>query len=203
MPETWKVDVKGLVFRSGLKAFRELYGDAAHERLLELAATQLPHLASAIKHNLVVAGGWYPCEDYATLLEIGRQACPTVGTLHRDVSFHATTADVGGVLRFVLSLCGPSLMLSNHTRIMSAFVRGDFAVASRFRSERHIEVELTNVARTRAGWQDQLGGIEALLAATGRKDVRVRISSGGKEGDRSCIFSVFFRQEDDSNAESA
>lgn len=199
-----RVELKGMCFRSWFRALEEMLGPEALEHVLSELDTLAPESAHLARSGLYLSGAWYPIADYEIILEAARRALPQVAHLHHDVSYKSVEDDLKGIYAFLIGLCGAHLVLRNQHRVVSTFVRGAYKFEVTQPSPGRYDVSMGNIFRTRLGWVDFCAGIEAFVAATGRKDVRMRVTHGGRDGDTECALAVYFSNAElDSGAASA
>jgi hypothetical protein len=99
------------------------------------------------------------------------------------MGYEMTKRDLSGLYRTFVRIATPRYVLSIASRIFSTYFRPGIMQVLENR-DGFTSVELTNCAGFDSNvWRDVLGGCEATLIVAGAKTCRIRIMSGGGDGD--------------------
>jgi len=179
--------VKGLAFRTTARVFEQLRGV---ERQQQVFALLPPALRDDLMFGRLVAGGWYPIMDYRHLLAAIVQV--EGPGLIKEIGAATIHADLKLVHKVVLRMLNPSTIVSLGPSLFKRYYD-----TSTLRTEKPSR----NNARTRYEgcdgfdrnmWQETLGTTQEMLTLAGAKHVRVRISSGGGDGDSHCVTDIYW-----------
>jgi hypothetical protein len=171
---------KGTGFKSCLNALRKLRGAAT----VESTMAQLPtEIADAIRYQRIVASGWYPVE-WLRALHAGAQAATKEGaSLARAIGAEAMRIDLSGIYRVLLIVVSPQAIVSKSARAFKLFyTHGEMNVLEATRGRAHAEWKGCKGFDANV-WNDTLGSCEAALELCGAKNLRIRLVSGGRDGD--------------------
>lgn len=147
----------------------------------------------ALRAGSIVSSGWYPAEWYVELHAAIHRSLKVGPEFSRALSKQATKADINSVYRFVLRFISPSTLLAQMPRVWGLYVQGATIELADRRDNAVRFLMLGLHGYSRAAWEDLAGGAEAVLECAGARDVRARITSGGKDGDVNAEIEVFWQ----------
>jgi hypothetical protein len=175
--------VKGVAFRSVELCFAERYGQSARDRAIEHMP---PELAEKFRLRLILAATWYPIEDYKACFRAFRAAMGAGAELSREIGRLSARHDMAQVHKQLFAkLISPGALLSLSQRFFNNYYdTGSFEIVDSQRG--FVRARASGCA----GWDENMwselaGASEALLEVAGAKHVRLRIVSGGRDGDES------------------
>jgi hypothetical protein len=176
-------EMKGLSLRNYPIVLADVRGDDVAQRMFAGISVGL---RDALQTGKILANCWYPVEWKRELHRAGREATGEP-FLARVMGREMTRRDVNGVYRAFLRVMSPASVLAGCSRIFSTYLRpGVMRLVER--EDTHAKVSFDGCVGFDANmWHDVLGGCEATLEATGAKFVRLRIESGGRDGDDGCV----------------
>jgi hypothetical protein len=184
--------VKGVSFRTVYTVFGELRGQEALERALGLMK---PELSEAYRKNTILAASWYPISWYRDALSSYRRSVHEGLELMRAIGYRSLMLDMASVYKqFVVRFLSPQLLLGFSGRLFNTYYdTGKFEV---------IESQKGSVSVRCSGcigwdqnmWTEITGGSVALLELSRAKDVRLRVLSGGKDGDTTLEMVAYWSQ---------
>lgn len=173
--------VKGTAFRCADRAFLELRGEAA----LAKARVLMPQdLADAFRNNLMLASAWYPIASYKAFLASFRQAAGAGPDLIRQIGARSMQIDMDSVYkRLFAQMVSPQTMLSMASRVFNTYYEiGTFEVLEGRTG--FVRVQLTGCEGFDANmFTEFVGASSAMLEISGAREVRLRVISGGHDGD--------------------
>lgn len=184
-----ELEVKGNTFMSVLTAAENLHGAAFRDAVI----ARLPaESGDALRFGSVISAGWYPVRWYRELHAaiIDEANDPNVP---REIGRASIRVEMTGVHRLILRVISIETMQSQAARFFGSYFRPG-----------NVSVERVNpsTSRTsfgpcrgfdRAVWLEQLGCMEELLVQAGQTAGRVRIVSGGGDGDDEAVFESTWR----------
>jgi hypothetical protein len=174
--------MKGVSLRNYPSVLTSLRGSHVTERMMSLVPEEL---REGLRSGGITATAWYPV---SWKRELHRAGALATGEAHlaRTMGREMTLRDLNGIYRAFMRLVSPPTVLQAGARIFSTYLRpGKYQVAEV--REGFVRVEFTQCYGFDPNmWLDVLGGCEAVLEAAGAQSVRLRIESGGREGDSSC-----------------
>jgi hypothetical protein len=184
--------VKGVSFRTVNTVFAELRGKEALERA---HALMRPELSEAYRKNTMLAASWYPISWYRDALSACRRAVHEGPELMRAIGYRSMMLDMGSTYKqLVARFLSPQLLLSFSGKLFNTYYdTGKFEV---------IEVQKGSVtvrASDCHGWDHNMwteiaGSSVALLELSRAKEVRLRVLSGGKDGDTELQMVAYWSQ---------
>jgi hypothetical protein len=180
-----ELQVKGLAFRSTLAGLRRLRGEAAATAVL----AALPGaLGESARFGGLSASSWYPISFYRELLATIRRVTRASPELLRAVGREASYDDFRGVYRVIAFVLSPQRLINQAPRAWSLyFDSGSLEVLEAregMASARYFEC----VGFDRNVWERAMGGSEGLIEVCGGKNVRLRVVSGGGDGDEELVL---------------
>jgi hypothetical protein len=172
-------EMKGLSLRNYVPTLASIRGEGVSERAMALLA---PPLRDALQSGKIVPSGWYPVAWKRELHAAGRAATGEA-RLAWIMGEEMTRRDLTGIYRAFLRVVSPRYVLSAGSRIFSTYFRpGAMRVVETRRG--FVRVAFNEcIGFDRNMWQDVLGGCQATLEAAGASAVRLRLESGGGDGD--------------------
>jgi hypothetical protein len=181
MPEADRtLQVKGLCFKSVINSVARLRGADGRQKLM---AELSPNIREKLEYGHIVNGGWYPVEWYRELLSA---VCTSSGegrALIREVGAECSRQDLTGVYRVFTRLLSPQTLFAGAMRLFKSYYdHGQVWVVHARAGAAHA------VWRGCEGfdqnmWDEVLGSVTAILELGGAADVRLRIVTGGGDGD--------------------
>ena len=180
MPEVRELHVKGLAFTTVLSSLKRLRGADGLNRLLE----HLPgELREKLEYGYIVKGGWYPASWYKELLQA---ICDSTGEgrdLIRQVGSECSRQDLTGVYRVFTRLLSPQTLFSGAMRLFKSYYdQGQvWVVKARPGAAQAVWRDCHDFDKNM--WEEVLGSVTAILEMGGATDVRLRIVTGGGNGD--------------------
>jgi hypothetical protein len=176
-------NIKGIALRRLMENCEHFYGADAARRVLE----RLPEpVGNAVRFGRVVPGGWYPIAWLKTMHKVVQEVTGTGPEVSRKFGRRTGQLNFTTVHRVFLSVLAPEWVMKRAARMFRLYVeRGDMRVVDSrdgmaravFRGCRGFD---------RSIWEATLGQCEAVLALCGAKNIRMRIESGGGDGDDDC-----------------
>jgi hypothetical protein len=181
-------EMKGLSLRNYPIVLADMRGDEVAQRMF---AGISPGLRDALQTGRIVATCWYPVEWKREMHRAGRDATGDP-LLARIMGREMTRRDLNGVYRAFLRVMSPASVLKACSRIFSTYLRpGVMRLVEHH--DTHARVTFDGCIGFDANmWHDVLGGCEAALEATGAKFARIRIESGGRDGDDACVAQAWW-----------
>jgi hypothetical protein len=153
-------------------------------------------LRDAYAAQRLLAASWYPLAWYRDALTALRAATHAGPELMRALGRTAMSVDMAGTYKhFLAKLLSPQTLLRLSGRLFSTYYdTGQFDIV-----ESHtgmVAGRLSNcVGWNRNMWTQFEGGAAALLEMSGAKNVRIRVLSGGKDGDSSAELVAYFSEQ--------
>jgi len=179
--------MKGVSFLGVLGALERKHGASVAGAVR--ASIEGP-FGEALRHNEILAGGWYRVGWYDQLLAAIERAMPGEKTVLRDLSHAAVTQDFQTLFRVVRLIGQPGWFLTTATKVMSRYIEGG-KVEVLDRHEGEIRLRFDGFAGYgRRTWEDLRGGMEAIADLLQMKNVRTRFVAGGGDGNDFCEFLV-------------
>lgn len=179
-----ELSVKGTAFKQVLDTYRDSRGEAFHAEVL---ATVPGDAGEALRTGTLLASAWQPVAWYRALLRAGSELGGGL-PFAQDIGRRSAERDIGTVHRVIFQLVSVETLVRQLPRFLGLYFDGGRGV-----------VESSQIESTERGtfrvtftdffgfdeyvWMDFLGGCEAILAATGKKNVRARVVRGGRAGD--------------------
>ena len=177
--------VKGVGFLSLLTSLGELRGDAVKSRALALAPKAL---RATIEAGGLIAGGWYPGDDYRELLHACVRAADAQAPFAREIGRHSTIRDFRGIYRLLCFVLAPETLLKRAAGVYDRYRKGGSLVVTAARDGRAEGLFENCTGFDHTCWQDMLGGAEGVLLACGATQVHTAILEGGGDGDTRMRF---------------
>ncbi|MCC6215339.1 MAG: hypothetical protein IT376_10750 [Polyangiaceae bacterium] len=173
--------VKGLAFRSVLRAVVALRGEAAAEAARRAMP---PEVAEALQRGTIVATGWYPIAWYREMFSGVVRA--TSAELPRQIGAEAISADLAGVHKALLRLLSPQTVYSLSNRLFGNYYDTGRVTTLENRPGFVHGRASGCVGWDRNMWQELVGATERILETAGARHVRIRVLAGGGDADEAC-----------------
>jgi hypothetical protein len=174
--------MKGLSLRNYPAVLASLRGSQAAERMMSLLSEEV---RVQLHTGGITATAWYPVSWKRELHRAGSLATGEP-FLAQKMGCEMTRRDLNGIYRAFMRLVSPPTVLQAGARIFSTYLRpGKYQVVEV--RDGFVRVEFSQCYGFDPNmWLDVLGGCQAVLEAAGAQSVRLRIESGGREGDSTC-----------------
>jgi len=174
-----EIEVKGLAFVNVLGALKEVRGEALEKRVID---TMPDDSRSALRLGSVLANGWYPVRWYRDLFGAAVSASREPN-LPRELGRVSVRRDVKGVHRLLFRVMSVETLQAQGARFFKSYFRPAEVNVERI-ARRSARVHYAQcVGFDRNIWQEQLGGVEELLASCGVTSPRVLVLAGGSDQD--------------------
>jgi hypothetical protein len=172
--------VKGIAFRSVLRALEQLRGAPTVEAAVALLP---PDLASAIRYGTLIAASWYPIEWYRELFRAIIRTAGNSDTVVRDIGREAARLDMTGIYRAAFKLLSPQALFGLSARLFSNYYdTGSVNIVESRKGYAH--ARWTNCEGfDRNLWLEVVAASEMYLELAGATQVRIHIVSGGGQTD--------------------
>jgi hypothetical protein len=171
--------VKGLAFRSAMRALLNLRGEEVRDRALALMHTEI---GQPLRYGAIVAPQWYAVALYREMWRGIRAATGEGPDVARLIGREATQSDLNLVHKLIMKMLSPQTIAAAGARLFSSFYEpGKAEIQSRpgFSHARYLQCP----GFDRCMWMECLGASEIVLELAGAKNVRCRIVRGGHDGD--------------------
>lgn len=180
--------VKGLAFRSVLKALAALRGDEAQERVL--AALDEPRSRAL---RFVVASSWYPIEDYVALWSALQRCTGSDPDFPRLIGRRCIEQDLRIVHKVALSALSVDTVLAISVRLFGNYYDTGSCRAHHAGSGM-TRVEFSGcVGFSRDLWMELRGSMECFAEQASKSPATSLLVSGGRDGDPSCVMDLKWR----------
>lgn len=178
--------VKGIAFRTIDRCFLELQGAAAHARARELMRAEV---RDAFAYRTLLAASWYPIAWYKETFRAFRQATGAGPELARSIGRLAARRDMAGVHKQILAkLISPQALLGMAQRVFNTYYDVGNLTISESRSG-YVRVSCENCAGWNENmWSELVGSCGSLLEIAGGRHIRLRVVSGGGDGDDAAVL---------------
>ena len=176
--------VKGVAFRTIEQCFVQICGAAAHERA---RASMAREVADAYRYGTLLPASWYPISWYREVFRAFRAATDAGPDLPRRIGALAVRHDMQGAhKRLVAWLTSPQTLLSLSQRVFNTYYdTGKVEVVESRAGYVHLRAHGC-VGWDQNMWSELAGSSHALLEAAGARQARVRVLTGGHDGDQDC-----------------
>jgi len=172
--------VKGVAFRSTLTGLQRLRGEAATQSVLEALPGELGKI---VRFGGLAASAWYPMSSYRALLATIRQVTRGGPDLLRAVGRESSYDDFRGVYRVVAFVLAPERLIQQAPRAWSLYFDAGGLDVVEARDGMACARFFGCFGFDRNVWERAMGGSQGLLEVCGAKNVRLRVVSGGGDGD--------------------
>lgn len=175
-----EVFIKGHALREHVLILRELYGDAATERVIGGLS---PELGRLVKSGGLLTSGWYPVAWSGEIYRVAMQLIPGAAELPEQVAHRSVERDMKGIYGFLARLVSPEFCIRQAPRILGTYFKGP-SISVEVIEPGHAEMSFADChGFTRAVWRDIVAGAEYIFRHAGAKDVKMRFTSGGRDSD--------------------
>jgi hypothetical protein len=171
--------------------FAELRGDAERARA---RALMQPEVRDAYAAGILLAASWYPITWYCNALGAFRTVGGATQEIIRAIGYRSAQHDMASVYKQLFAkLVSPQLLLAFSGKLFSTYYdTGSFSVVESQKG--FVRVRCSNCV----GWDHNMytelsGSCAALLEIAGAQQVRVRMASGGRDGDTELEMTAFFQ----------
>jgi hypothetical protein len=171
--------VKGVAFRSVYVSLGKLRGDAAQRAMLEAVSEELRH---GFTYRSIVPGGWYDIALYKELFRGIRSATGEGKDLVTEIGRQCTRDDMAGIYSVLAKLISPQSLFSLSQRVFSSYYSTGQVRMSESRGGYSHAVWSNCQGFDENMWIEVLGSCVQLLEIGGAKHVRLRVLSGGQDG---------------------
>ena len=167
--------VKGIAYRSALRALEHLRGLPAVESAISAMS---PELADSIRYGTLIAASWYPIEWYRELFtSVVSTTGNNRGIVH-EIGREAARLDMTGIYRAAFKLLSPQSVLGLSARLFSNYYDTGSVVIVGSRSG-FAQARWTNCTGfDRNLWGEVFASVEMYLELAGASQVRTHIVSG-------------------------
>jgi hypothetical protein len=174
------VKIKGTAFLSVMRALEQLRG----KHVAEAALAAMPEeLRNGLRYGRMVAGGWYPIEQYRDLFSTVVSTTNEGERIVRDIGREAARLDMTGIYKAVFKLLSPQIIFDLSARLFSNYYNtGKVTIIE----SRHGFVHACWTGCkgfNRHLWVEVFSSVEMYLELAGAKNVRMRTLSGAGEND--------------------
>ena len=184
-----EIEVKGLAFVNVVGAIEEARGDAFKKRMIDAMPDDS---RSALRLGSVLANGWYPVRWYRELFAAA-VAASRKPNLPRELGRISVRRDVKGVHRLLFRIMSVETLQAQGARFFKSYFKPSEVSVERV-DRRSARVYFSQcVGFDRNIWQEQLGGVEELLASCGVTSPRVLVLAGGGDQDTSMAIESRWR----------
>ena len=174
-----EIEVKGLAFVNVLAAIEEVRGDVFRKRVIDAMPNDS---RSALRLGSVLATGWYPVRWYRELFGAA-VAASREPSLPRELGRVSVRRDVKGVHRLLFRIMSVETLQAQGARFFKSYYKPTEVRVERV-DRRSARVHYAQcIGFDRNIWQEQLGGVEELLASCGVTSPRVLVLAGGGDQD--------------------
>lgn len=172
--------VKGIAFRSALRALEQLRGAPTVENTITAMS---PELQSAIRYGTLIASGMYPVEWYRDLFSAIVTTTKETESLIREIGREAARLDMTGIYRHAFKLLSPQALFGLSARLYSNYYDTGSIVIVESRKG-FAQARWTNcVGFDRNLWVEVIASAEMYLELAGATHIRMHIVSGAGPGD--------------------
>lgn len=192
-PAVVELHVKGTAFRQVLDTYREVMGDAFADRVRD---TMPGPGGDALRSGTLLASSWQPVAWYRALLRTGTEMSGEGLAFAQKIGRRSAERDIGTVHRVIFRMVSVETLVRQIPRLIGLYFDGGHG-ALESKTGDGVERGVFRVSFDAfAGfdelvWLDFVGGCESMLAATGKKNCRARIVSGGRAAD--AVIELSFR----------
>jgi hypothetical protein len=182
--------VKGTTFRTMDSCFKDLRGEEAWAKAHALMSDEV---REAYRTGAILSGGWYPISWYREMFRAFLAATNEGPELSRTLGYRSARIDFKRFHNWILAkLVSPQTLFGFTSKMFNSyFDTGSFEVVQSQRG--YVRAEARGcVGWDRNVWNDLIGSCSALLELAGAREVRVRVMSGGRDGDTDADLAAFW-----------
>lgn len=182
-----EVQIKGQGLRQNLEILREEYGEEIVAKITERLSEDFRR---ALRAGTVLASGWYPVAWLNELHRASVSVLPHIPNLPELVGTRSVERDMQGVYGFLARFLAPEFCVRQAPRSIGTYLRG-VRIEPHILAPGHAEIHFSNCAEfNRYLWRDIAASSALVLSKTGAKNVRVRFTQGGRDGDGQAVLDV-------------
>ena len=179
-----ELEAKGQSFHSVLAAFEELRGPALVAAVKQEIGGEF---GEALRFGSLLPSGWYPVAWYRELFKTGAELAPDVLNMGREAGRLSGAREIRGIYKVIFRALSTETIALQAPRLFKLFYSGG-KVEVLESNKKFARVHYSECfGFDRHLWQDLLGGAESIFAATGAKDLRIRVEEGGGNGDHQML----------------
>lgn len=171
--------VKGVAFRSVYVSLGKLRGEEAQRAALEAVSEELRH---GFTYRSIVPGGWYPIALYRELFRGIRASSGESKELVYEIGRQCTRDDMSGIYSVIAKLISPQTLWSLTQRVFSSYYSVGNVRMKETRTGYAHAVWSNCQGFDENMWTEVLGSCVQLLEIARAKDIRIRVLSGGRDG---------------------
>jgi hypothetical protein len=181
--------VKGLAFRSVVKALEQLRGKATADAVLQKLP---PQLAEGIRYGTITATGWYPIDWYRELFQSIVATTGEGDRIVREIGRESAKLDMSGVYKYVFKLLTPRAIFELSTRLFSNYYDTGAVRIVESRSG-FVHVRWSGCKGfDRNLWLEVVSSCETYLELARASNVRTRIVAGAGADDVNMDVQAFW-----------
>jgi hypothetical protein len=174
--------VKGVAFRSALRALEQLRGPPTVESAVSV---MIPDLAQSIRYGTLIASGFFPIEWYRSLFSAVVATTGETDGIVRNIGRECARLDMTGIYRTSFKLLSPQSIFGLGSRLFSNYYDTGTVVIVESRKG-FARARWTNcVGFDQNLWVEVFGAAEMYLELAGANHIRIRVVSGAGPTDSS------------------
>ena len=179
--------MKGVAFRSVMRAVETLHGNAA----VESALSKLPSdLERAFRYQVILASSWYPIAWYRELLKAVQSAAGPGERVLFEIGRQCARQDMTGVYKLGFKLLSPQAVLGLATRLFSNYYdTGRSRLLESRTGFAHAQWS-DCVGFDKNMWSEAFGAAEMFMELAGARNIRTRIIAGGGDSDETSTLTM-------------
>jgi hypothetical protein len=189
--EARELHVKGLAFKTVLASVQRLRGE---DGLNHLMADLPGDLREKLEYGYIVKGGWYPATWYKDLLRAIVSSTGEGRDLIRQVGGECSRQALTGVYRVFTRLLSPQTLFSGAMRLFKSYYDHGQVWVVKARPGAAQAVWRDCHGFDQNMWDEVLGSVTAILELGGATEVRLRIVTGGGDGDSHMEACAYWNQ---------
>jgi hypothetical protein len=172
--------VKGIAFRSALRALEQLRGAPAVEAAIILTPAEL---SSAIRYGTLIAASWYPIGWYRDLFRSIVDSTRGGEGIVREIGREAARLDMTGIYRAAFKLLSPQALFGLSARLFSNYYdTGSVSILESRQGFAHARWSNCE-GFDRNLWLEVVAASEMYLELAGARQVRMRVIAGANRDD--------------------
>ncbi len=186
---TGEVEVRGTTFVSVQGAMVDLRGQAFLDRVVEAMPSES---SKALGLGSVIASGWYPIRWYRELFAASVTVSGDI-QIPREIGRASIRREINGVHRLLFRILSVETLQRQSSRFFQSYFRPTDCIVERL-APRHARTLYSGCTGfDRNLWLEQFGCIEEFMVQARVQVPRVRILSGGGDGDDFCEIETRWR----------
>jgi hypothetical protein len=167
--------VKGIAFRSALRALERLRGPALVETAVSLMS---PDLATSIRYGTLIASSFYPIEWYRNFFTSIVAVTGGSEAIIREIGRESARLDMTGIYKTAFKLLSPQAVFGLSSRLFSNYYDTGTVAIVESRKGYALARWSNCVGFDRNMWLEVFASAEMYLELAGATHVRMRILSG-------------------------